>query len=63
MLDDFDDKIPVTCDKVPTSIVNWYNKVSKTIVSDEHYYANPTKKDDFIKINLAFVDRFYLKAK
>jgi hypothetical protein len=41
MLDEFDGMLPVTCDKVKSSLVNWYNKKTKKIVSNEDYVANP----------------------
>jgi hypothetical protein len=41
MLDEFDEMLPVTCDQWPSSLVNWYNKKTKAIVSNEQYFSSP----------------------
>ena len=48
MLDEFDENLPVTCDRFPASLVNWYNKKTNNIVSNEVYYSSPAIKDDLI---------------
>ena len=63
MLDDFDGMLPVTCDKFTSSLVSWYNKKTKKIISDEEYFAHPENMADHIKINRTSVDNFYAKAK
>ena len=63
MLDEFDENIPVTCDRFPASLVNWYNKKTKNIVSKEAYESSPALKDNHIQINRKAVDQFYTEAK
>jgi hypothetical protein len=63
MLDEFDEYIPVTCDRFPASLVNWYNKKTKNIVSNEVYFSSPAHMEDHIKINRKAVDQFYSKSK
>jgi hypothetical protein len=63
MLDEFDECIPVTCDKFPASLVNWYNKKTKHVVSNEAYYSTPALMEDHVQINRKVVDQFYAKAK
>ena len=41
MMEEFEDMIPVTCDKNPNSLVSWYNTKTKKIVSREIYSAYP----------------------
>ena len=48
MLDEFDDNIPVTCDKFSASLVSWYNKKTKNIVSNEAYISTPALMGDHI---------------
>ena len=63
MLDEFDENLPVTCDRFPASLVNWYNKKSKNVVSNDVYFSSPAQMDDHIQINRKVVDQFYAKAK
>jgi hypothetical protein len=63
MLDEFDENLPVTCDRFPASLVNWYNKKTKKVVSNEAYISTPALMEDHIKINRKSVDQFYAKAK
>ena len=63
MLDKFDEYLPVTCDNFPASLVNWYNKKTKNIVSNKVYFSSPALMDDHIQINRKTVDQFYAKAK
>ena len=63
MLDEFDENLPVTCDRFPASLVNWYNKKTKNIVSNEAYISSPALMNDHIQINRKVVDQFYAKAK
>jgi hypothetical protein len=63
MLDEFDENLPVTCDRFPASLVNWYNKKTKNVVSNDVYYTSPAQMDDHIQINRKVVDQFYAKAK
>jgi hypothetical protein len=63
MLDEFDEYLPVTCDKFPASLVNWYNKKTKYVVSNEAYYSTPALMEDHVQINRKAVDQFYAKAK
>jgi hypothetical protein len=50
MMEEFDDMIPVTCDKTPHSLVSWYNKKTKKIVSNEIYFAHPESLGDHVRI-------------
>jgi hypothetical protein len=63
MLDEFDEYLPVTCDKFPASLVSWYNKKTKKVVSNEAYISTPALMEDHIQINRKSVDQFYAKAK
>ena len=63
MLDDFDECLPVTCDRFPASLVNWYNKKTKKVVSNEEFFSSPALMNDHIQINRKAVDQFYAKAK
>ena len=48
MLDEFDENLPVTCDRFPASLVTWYNKKTKNIVSNDLYFSSPAQMDDHI---------------
>jgi hypothetical protein len=50
MMEEFDDMISVTCDKNPHSLVSWYNKKTKKIVSNEIYSAQPDLQGDHVRI-------------
>ena len=63
MLDEFDENLPVTCDKFPAILVNWYNKKTKKVVSNDVYISSPALMEDHILINRKAVDQFYAKAK
>ena len=63
MLDEFDEYLPVTCDKFPASLINWYNKKTKKVVSNEAYISTPALMNDHVQINRKVVDQFYAKAK
>ena len=63
MMEEFDDMIPVTCDKNPPSLVSWYNTKTKKIVSREIYSANPESQGDHVRISKQGVEKFYAKAK
>ena len=58
-----DESLPVTCDRFPASLVNWYNKETKKVVSNEAYESSPALKDNHIQINRKAVDQFYTEAK
>ena len=63
MMEEFDDMISVTCDKNPHSLVSWYNKKTKKIVSNEIYSAQPELQGDHVRIAKWGVEKFFAKAK
>ena len=63
MLDEFDEYLPVTCDKFPASLISWYNKKTKKVVSNEAYISTPALMEDHIQINRKSVDQFFAKSK
>ena len=63
MLDEFDDMLQVTCDQNPNSLVSWYNKKTKKLVSNDLFYANPDAMNDHIGVTRKEVDKFFAKAK
>jgi hypothetical protein len=63
MLDEFDDMLQVTCDQNPNSLVSWYNKKTKKLVSFELFYANPDAMNDHVRVTRKKVDKFFAKAK
>ena len=63
MMEEFDDMIPVTCDKTPHSLVSWYNTKTKNIVSHEIYSAHPESLGDHVRIAKQGVEKFFAKAK
>jgi hypothetical protein len=56
LLDEFDENLPVTCDRFPASLVNWYNKKTKKIVSNEAFFSYPALMNDHVQINRKAVD-------
>jgi hypothetical protein len=63
MLDEFDDMLQVTCDQKPNSLVSWYNKKTKKLVSNELFYAYPDAMNDHVGVTRKEVDKFFAKAK
>ena len=63
MLEEFDGILSVTCDLIPHSLVTWYNKQTKKLVSNQLFYYHPEKMDDHVKIAAKDVDKFFAKAK
>ena len=56
LLYEFDENLQVTCDRFPASLVNWYNKKTKKIVSNEAFFSYPALMNDHVQINRKAVD-------